>query len=176
MDQAAREDAHGLEALYAVHRPELLRFLIARTGDRAEAEDLLQELWIKVRLPCGAPVANGRAYLYRMAHNLALDRARESHRRQCRDRRWCDEKTGFAAAEPRDACPTAQDEMLAREEIALLVSALANLPDGARRAIELHKIQGLSHGEVVARLNISKSGVEKHMAVAMKYLRRALLD
>nr|WP_299597989.1 sigma factor-like helix-turn-helix DNA-binding protein [Sphingomonas bacterium] len=49
------------------------------------------------------------------------------------------------------------------------------MPEGARRVFELHKIQGLSHSDVARQLGISKSGVEKHMAVAMKYLRRAML-
>lgn len=66
--------------------------------------------------------------------------------------------------------------MVERDEAARLASAIAHLPDGARRVLRLHKIEGLSHGEVAARLGISKSGVEKHMAVAMKYLRRLLAD
>jgi DNA-directed RNA polymerase specialized sigma24 family protein len=40
--------------------------------------------------------------------------------------------------------------------------------------LRLHKFDGLSHGEVAARLGISKSAVEKHMAVAMAHLRRLL--
>lgn len=75
-----------------------------------------------------------------------------------------------------DASRNAEEAMLEREETRLLVTAMATLPEGARRAFELHKLEGLSHGEVAARLGISKSGVEKHMAVAMKYLRRAMRD
>ncbi|PZU09749.1 RNA polymerase sigma factor [Sphingomonas sp.] len=167
-----------LEALYGVHRQELLRFLVARTGDPADAEDILQELWIKAMQPGSAPIAHGRAYLYRMAQNLIVDRLRETQRRMRRDRAWSDQSVGFVAAgqEPADEAMGAEDIMLEREEAARLASALGTLPDGARRAFELHRIQGLSHGEVAARLGISKSGVEKHMAVAMKYLRRAMLD
>jgi RNA polymerase sigma-70 factor (ECF subfamily) len=78
--------------------------------------------------------------------------------------------------DPPDPRADALEQMAAREEAARLASAIANLPDGARRAFQLHKIDGLSQGEVAARLGISKSGVEKHMAVAMKYLRRALRE
>lgn len=172
------DDAQGLETLYRAYRAELLRFLVARTGDAGEAEDILQELWIKVRAPGGGPVANGRAYLYRMAQNLVVDRLREQQRRMRRDRRWSDERTDFAnvTEEAADGAANAEEQILHREETALLASAVANLPEGARRAFQLHKIEGLSHAEVAARLGISKSGVEKHMAVAMKYLRRALLD
>ncbi|WP_232475935.1 RNA polymerase sigma factor [Flavisphingomonas formosensis] len=172
------DSTQGLEALYRAHRADLLRFLAARTGDASEAEDILQELWIKLRqLPAG-PVANGRAYLYRMAQNLVVDRLRERQRRMRRERVWSDDRTGHPAEgmEPADGSQNAEDLLLEREEAALLASAVTTLPDGARRAFELHKLEGLSHAEVAARLGISKSGVEKHMAVAMKYLRRALRD
>jgi RNA polymerase sigma-70 factor (ECF subfamily) len=169
---------NDLQSAYGVHHTELLRFLIARAGDRAEAEDLLQELWVRAQTQPSGPVANGRAYLFRMAQNLIVDRLRERQRRMARERRWSDQETGFASVgiEPVDQRLTAEEAMLDREEIAALVSAVATLPEGARRAFELHKLQGLSHGEVAARLGISRSGVEKHMAVAMKYLRRALMD
>ena len=171
-------ESDQLEVAYGVHRVELMRLLLARTGDRLEAEDLFQELWLKIKQnPCG-PVQNGRAYLFRMAQNLVVDRLRERQRRMERERRWSDAATDFAPSgiEPVDRGKTAEDAILDREEIATLTSAIANLPEGARRAFELHKVQGLSHAEVAAALGISKSGVEKHMAVAMKYLRRALMD
>jgi RNA polymerase sigma-70 factor (ECF subfamily) len=171
-------DNGGLEVLYGVHRADLRRFLIARTGDATEAEDVLQELWFKASNVQTGPIDNGRAYLYRMAQNLVVDRLREKQRRMARERHWNDQATDFAAAgiEPVDRSQTAEDAILAREEVATLVSAIANLPDGARKAFELHKLDGFSHAEVAERLGISKSGVEKHMAVAMKYLRRALQD
>ncbi len=172
------EDVQGLEALYHAYRADLRRFLIARTSDAGEADDILQEIWIKLRTPAGGPIANGRAYLYRIAHNLVIDRLRERQRRMRRERLWSDQRTGHAppGTEPIDIGTSAEDEMLDREEVALLASALATLPEGARRVFELHKLNGMSHAEVAGQLGISKSGVEKHMAVAMKYLRRALMD
>lgn len=170
------EQAHTLDALYGVHREALLRFLVARTGDREEAEDVLQELWLRARQPGGQPVANGRAYLYRMAQNLVIDRLREKQRRARREWIWSEDKSGGTrqGSEPADAALNAEETILAREEAALLASAIATLPEAARHAFELHKIEGLSHAEVATRLGITKSGVEKHMAVAMKYLRRAM--
>lgn len=172
------EPVRTLDTLYGVHRDELLRFLLARTGTREDAEDLLQDLWIRARQQAGAPVANGRAYLYRMAQNLVIDRLRERQRRGRRERSWQDGRTtgGCDAAEPVDPARPADEQLIEREEVALLASALATLPDGAGRVFELHKLKGLSHAQVAAALGISKSGVEKHMAVAMKYLRRALAD
>jgi RNA polymerase sigma-70 factor (ECF subfamily) len=171
-------ELQGLEACYRDFRAELLRFLIARTGDSGEAEEILQDIWIRLRQTPTGPIANSRAYLYRVAQNLVVDRVREKHRRMQRERRWLDDRTGHApeGGEPADPAQTAEAAMLAHEETARLLSALTTLPEGARRVFELHKIEGLSHARVAERLGISKSGVEKHMAVAMKYLRRALLD
>lgn len=171
-------DSQGLEAVYRGIGADLLRFLVARTGDSAEAEDLMQELWIKLQNPAAGPVAHGKAYLYRMAQNLIVDRLRERRRRQRREQAWYGERLGHepGGIEPSDPGRNAEQEMLDREESAAIASAIANLPPGARRAFELHKLQGLSHADVAAELGISRSGVEKHMAVAIKSLRRTLLD
>jgi RNA polymerase sigma-70 factor (ECF subfamily) len=167
----------GLAGLYVQHRAEILRFLRARTRDPAEAEDVLQDLWIKLREGRVGPVGNGRAYLFQMANNLVLDRARERRRRMLRDQTWSEQAAGFTVGEAAVAPEPRPDEaLLAAEELRQLTSALQNLPEAARRAFCLHKIDGHSHVEVAARLGISRSGVEKHIAVAMKHLRRALLD
>ncbi|HEU4959281.1 MAG TPA: RNA polymerase sigma factor [Sphingomonas sp.] len=168
----------ALSALYRHHRAELLRFLVARTGDAAEAEDILQDVWMRAGGQRAGSVEHWRAFLFRTAHNLYIDRLRERRRRAARERRWSEEAHGPIAAgeEVADRDPAADEAIAAREEAARLASAIANLPEGARRAFELHKIDGLSHGEVAQKLGISKSGVEKHMAVAMRHLRRMLAD
>lgn len=170
-------EAGGLEAVYQQYRAELLRFLTARTGQAAEAEDVMQEMWLRLQGGASGPVAHPRAYLYRMGQNLVLDRRREAERRERRDKLWVEMAAGAeATGDMADARPDALEAMLEREEAAQLASAIANLPEGAGRAFRLHKIDGLSHGEVASRMGISRSGVEKHMAVAMKYLRRALAE
>jgi RNA polymerase sigma-70 factor (ECF subfamily) len=168
----------GLVRLYEAHRAEILRYLRARTGDAAEAEDVVQELWLKLQSAGSGPVANGRAYLFRMAHNLVLDRLRERHRRRVRDSSWSIERSAGATVDGDLVDPggSVEDGLLTSEELSRLTAAIEQLPVGARRAFCLHKFDGLSHGEVAAQLGISRSGVEKHIAVAMKHLRQALVD
>ncbi len=156
-------------------RGELLRFLTARLGDAGSAEDALQELWLRLQAMDSGPVANARAYLYRAAQNVALDIVRTRQRGIARDGQWA-AAHGGSGAEPVDLSPDAEAAMLAREEAAALASAIAALPEAAGRAFRLHKFDGLSHAEVAARLGISRSGVEKHIAVAMAHLRRAMKD
>jgi RNA polymerase sigma factor (sigma-70 family) len=166
----------GLLLLYAQHRAELLRFLRARCGGAAEAEDVVQDLWVRLQTQCVGPVANGRAYLYRMANNLVLDRVREQRRRARRDQQWSEASQLIdpAAGEAAAPDPSPPDELIELEQRRQLESAVASLPEGARRAFSLHKVQGWSHAEVAAHLGISTSGVEKHIAVAMKHLRQLL--
>ena len=55
-----------------------------------------------------------------------------------------------------------------------LAEAIGQLPPGAARVFKRHKLDGLSHGEVAAELGISRSAVEKHIAVALRHLRELM--
>jgi RNA polymerase sigma-70 factor (ECF subfamily) len=167
-----------LSSLYGHHRAELLRFLTARTGDLAEAEDILQEVWVRAGAQPPASIEHWRAYLFRTANNLVIDRLRARRRREARERRWSEDMHGpiSGTEEVIDSADPVDLAIEAREEARRLASAIDGLPEGARRVFELHKIDGLSHAEVAAKLGISRSGVEKHMAVAMKHLRRLQAD
>ncbi|QGN56513.1 sigma-70 family RNA polymerase sigma factor [Novosphingobium sp. Gsoil 351] len=169
-----RAAAGGLAAVYAASRAELLRFLAARCGDATEAEDVLQELWLKLEVGAPGPVANARAYLFRMANNLVLDRRRSQHRAMARDRAWAGE--GAAIDERPDPAPLADETLVKREEAEVLARAIAALPPGAQRALRLYRFDGLDQGEVARTMGISRSGVEKHLALAMRQLRAALAD
>jgi len=166
----------GLAAIFDASRAELHRFLVARSGNEADADDLLSELWVKVRNSHPGPIVNGRGYLFRMANNLHLDSLRERRRREARDREWSEQRHGPEAlgAEVADTSMNAEQQLVARDSEARLADAIAKLPPGARRVLVMHKIEGRAHGEVAALLGISRSAVEKHMAVAMTHLRRLL--
>lgn len=167
----------GLSELLSRDRGDLLRFLTVRCGTAEEAEELLQDLWIRVSSHRSGPIANGRAYLFRTANNLVIDRRRSQRRAMARDRLWLDEEAGHAAPEQRpDGAEAADDAIIRFEEASILHAAIADLPSGARRALTLHRFQGHSQGEVARIMGISRSGVEKHLALAMRHLRKALLD
>jgi RNA polymerase sigma-70 factor (ECF subfamily) len=172
------ERTPDLSTLYDHHRAELLRFLAARTGDRAEAEDILQEVWVRAGAKPPDLIEHWRAYLFRTANNLVIDRLRARRRREARERHWSEDAYGplSGTEEVADLSETADLAIEAREEAQRLALAIESLPAGARRVFERHKIDGLSQAAVAVELGISRSGVEKHMAVAMKHLRRLLAD
>ena len=167
----------GLPALLNEHRRELERFLTARCGNANEAEDLFQELWLKVASAKTGPISNGRAYLFRMAQRLVLDRVRERTRRMRRERIWLDDGA-FAPSEcvQTDPSTNAETALLDEEEAKIVRQAIAQLPPGARRALVLFRFEGHSQTTIASMMGISRSGVEKHIAFAMRRLRDALAN
>jgi RNA polymerase sigma-70 factor (ECF subfamily) len=66
--------------------------------------------------------------------------------------------------------PSAEAVVAGRQRLAALNAAVADLPDKTRTVFSLHKFEGLSYAEVAARLEISRSSVEKHMMDALRML------
>ena len=122
-------------------------------GCRDDAEDVLQDTWVRIDRSRSAPeVANPRAYLWTTARNMALDhlRARNSRRRVLTQDLVIEE-----------ANPSSEQILSHRQRIRHLEAIVRALPERQREAFILHKIDGLSHTEVAARLGISRSAVEK---------------
>ncbi len=166
----------GLHAVFAAERAALGRFVRARGVDPADVDDLLQDLWLRIGAAQTGPVGNARAYLFRMANNLVLDTRRGRRRAMARDHGWLAlEGHADAPAEARaDPAPDAETVMAHAQELALLRAAIDALPPGAARALRLHRIDGLPHADVARIMGISRSGVEKHLAVALRHLRQSL--
>lgn len=164
----------GLAAAYEAYRAELRRFLVARTGSPAEADDVMQELWLRIADARSGPIASPKSYLYRMAQNLVLDRRRAGLRRAEREREWADVALDQHPDRPEPAANSPEAEAIDAEFAEQVAAAVASLPPGAQRAFRMHKLDGLSHAETAAALGISRKGVEKHMATAFAHLRRAL--
>lgn len=161
---------------YLAKRANLVRFLAARTGSLAAAEDVAQELYLKLaglqaegRDPA-AGIGNPTALLYRMAMNLLLDRARGEARALARDTAW--RQTAHAAVGGVDVAdePPADEAAAAAQRLRRLVAAVADLPPQAGRAFRLHKLQGLSHAETARAMGLSVKAVEKHVSAALKAL------
>ena len=160
-----------LEA-YFQRRAALKRFFQARFGAASvEADDLMQDLYLKLAEQEDAGViANPGAYLYRLAHNLTLDRMRANQRALARDGDW--RLVNHACADREDVAdlPNPEAALGARLRLDRLVGAVAALPPQTGRVFRLHKFDGLSYAETAERLGISRSAVEKHMTTAFKRL------
>ena len=155
----------GLSAVLIANRAPLLRFLRAR-GAGEDAEDIFQELWLKVeRLVPEGPIADPRAYLFRMADNLMHDRVRASMRRAHRERAWSE--TGYDPA-GRDEAPSPERALEARERLQRVELALATLGERSQSIFRRFRIDGITQSRIAQEEGISVSAVEKHLQRAYR--------
>ena len=164
-------DPPPLIAAYLRKRADLVRFFTLRTGSAATAEDLVQDLFLKIQAS-GPPVdlQSPEAYLYRIGSNLMLDRLKQQRRQSVRDDNWDRQTRRGDSPESIAEQPPAEEALDARRRLTRLLAALDTLPPQAAAAFRLHKFEGLSHGETAARLGVSRSSVEKYMMSALRHL------
>lgn len=156
----------GLLAVFLSLRPELARFLRARGAQGTESDDLLQDLYLKLREGSVGPVAEPRAYLYRMANNLMIDMRRSAVRRMQREEAWTDAASGTEREV--DPQPSAERSLLARERLDAMGAAFAQLPDRTRDVFQRYRLRGEPQRAIAADLAISVSAVEKHLQRAYR--------
>lgn len=147
------------------HRDALHRFLISRCRDHSEAEDALQELWLKLT-SIAVPVAEPLAYLFRMADNLILDRRRSAQRRERRDEAWTD-LAGGGLGGASDA-PSPERALIAKRELEQVAQIFADLGDRTTEIFKSYRIDGVGQREIAEHHGISLSAVEKHLQKAYR--------
>ena len=116
----------GLEAVFLANRQRLLGFLAAHGAGDA-AEDLLQELWLRVSAAKAGPIAQPLSYLYRAANNLMLDRYRSVRQAAQRDADWTEAAT---TAPGRSDEPSGERRMISREQLEIAQATLDGRPWG----------------------------------------------
>jgi RNA polymerase sigma factor (sigma-70 family) len=155
----------GLSAVLLANRGALLRFLRAR-GAGDDAEDVMQDLWLKVdRLEAEGPIADPRAYLFRMADNLMHDRVRAAMRRTNREHAWGG--TGNDNGELDDT-PSAERALAARQRLRRVELALATLGERSQAIFRRFRIDGVTQVRIAQEEGISVSAVEKHLQRAYR--------
>lgn len=161
--------ADGLKAIFLGNRAALLRFLTARLRDATKAEDILQDVWIKLEdvVPAG-PIAEPLAYLYRIAENVARDRQRSSSRRRVREERWVNE--GAYAAEGREEALSPERRAIARDRLRRIEARLAELPERTRYVFGAFRLDGRAQKDIAEELGVSLSAVEKHLQRVYKII------
>lgn len=147
--------ADGLTAVFLARRAMLIRLFTARLGNLEEAEDLLQEMWVKIDGLSDYPVAEPAAFLFRVAANLATDRRIAATKRAARDTAWSE--LGPAA----DDVPNAERILIAKDEWRVVEAALNKMPERMATALRLSRIEGKPQRAIAEELGISVSGVEK---------------
>jgi RNA polymerase sigma factor (sigma-70 family) len=158
------------------HRAALHRYLRRFTSGAEDIEDLVQETYVRVyALPDYHAVNSSKALLFRIAHNLAVERARRQ-KSQATDSVADLELLSVYSSE---ASP--EEQIDARRRFDSFCAAVDRLPPLCRRVFILRKVYRLSHTEISEVLGVSHSTIEKHVAKGLvrcrDYLRElGLLD
>lgn len=165
---ARRLDEEALEAIYATFSPELYRYAFRLLGESQAAEDLVSETFyrlLRVLQAGGGPRDHLRAYLYRVAHNLAMDH----HRCHSLQEEPLNDK---ALQQPASTEPDqVVEQSLAQAEAR---TALWHLTPNQRQVITLKFFQGLNNQEVAAVLNKPVGAVKSLQHRALNALHRML--
>lgn len=156
-----------------LHGAELRRHLVRMLGSEADADDVLQDVWITAhrRPPEDGPGSNVRAWLYRVATNAALDRLAVDRRRSCAvDRRRLHLVPDSRPA-PDDFLGKLDDDVRRRVR-----EKVAALPRKQRAAVWLRWAEGADYRAIARKLESSEESARANVYQGMKRLRRELFE
>jgi|CXWL01.1.fsa_nt_gi RNA polymerase sigma-70 factor (ECF subfamily) len=166
---AAAGDARAADALVRRHLPRMLGLARRVLSDATEAEDVAQEVFLRVwrEAPRWRPgAAKFETWMHRVALNLCYDRLR-------RRRERTDPDAGLGVA---DAAPLASEVWLAQQRAAKVHQALAKLPERQRAAIALVHFQELGNVAAAEALEVSVEALESLLSRGRRAMKAALAD
>jgi RNA polymerase sigma-70 factor (ECF subfamily) len=177
----AHGDGSAFERLYARHKGPTFRYLLRHTSDRAAADELHQDVWLKVVRARDRYVVDARftTWLYTLARHRLVDhwRAQRGVRFTSLDDDGSDgaldnSTHGASSAEGADPLELVIDAQAGRR----LVTALAAVPAPQRDAFLLHVEAGLSLGEIASLTNVPAETIKSRLRYAYRRLRATLED
>ena len=144
-------------SLFEEHNAALIRFLSARLPSEEEAKEIAQEAYVKLLgLDEPAAINHFRAYLFRVAANLAANRLKQQHRRA--------ELRNMALVGAPKSSPSPERTLHARQVLAVFEEAVQELPAKCRTAFLLRKVHQLSTRETGERMGLTGRMVRLYVA------------
>lgn len=155
-----------LARLLLAERNAMLRQVRRIVGSDA-AEDVAQKLWLKIQnVRDDPPILNKRAYLYRLAHNLAVDHVQNDQRQA-------------TVAERAEALLWGADFELgperiieSRDMLEQIRAAIIALPEPTRTILRLTRLEGKTQRETAELVGVTTTTVENHLRRALSHLGR----
>lgn len=156
-----------IQILPTKHR--LFRLALRIVGNPAEAEDVVQEVFIKIwdRRADFSDIQNVEAFCMRMTKNLAIDKTRSKHKRTQSLGQGLD-------FENHSANPHQSAEM--SDTLARIERLMGSLPDKQRLTMQLRDIEGMTYDEIAKALDIPLNQVKVNLFRARKQIKEALIN
>jgi RNA polymerase sigma-70 factor, ECF subfamily len=172
-------DVAAFDRIYGRHRGGVYRYLLRHCRDRATAEELHQDVWLKLIAARARFDAAARftTWLYSLARNRMIDHWRRNPAQRLVSLDDDGDGRGIGELlEDSDPAGNPQGAATVLQESALLVAALAALPAAQRDAFLLHVEGGLAVGEIAALTSTPAETVKSRLRYAYKRLRASLGD
>jgi RNA polymerase sigma-70 factor (ECF subfamily) len=168
--KTGKEDAQRWAELDTRFRTPLLAYFVRRVADRAEAEDLTQEVFARLSRQNSQPEAV-QAYLFVTAANLLKDRARLRATHHT-DAHHSLDAAAAAAQSPRNLVEDRDPErvLAGKDTLRELVTGLQALSERTRDIFILARVEHMHQGDIAKLFGISVSAVEKHIMKALNHL------
>lgn len=167
-ERAAEPHARLIETLFREHNDSLLRFLAARLGSHHEAKEVAQEAYVRLlQLDTPGAVSFLRAFLFKTASNLAVDRLRTRGYRERPATLEFFEQLPYAA--------TPEREVGGAQEIELLQRLLEELPAKCRYAFVMNKFHGRDVESIAKDMQMTGTMVRRYILRALIHCRAGLL-
>jgi RNA polymerase sigma-70 factor (ECF subfamily) len=177
MARIAKGDDDAFEILVNRHQTSVLNLIYRFIGDRTQAKDLAQEVFIRVWQAAKSyePKAKFTTWIYQITTNLCLNELKSARRRRWFSFHRSDEENENTIEETfSDGAPSAEDLLLAKERSRQISDALQSLPDNQRMALVLKRYDGLSYQEIAQMLNCSIPAVESLIVRAKRTLQKKI--
>ena len=167
-------DAGAFEELYKRHKGALFRFVLRSIRDRAIAEELYQEIWMRAIEARGRYEVQAKftTWLFTIAHNRLVD-----HWRKRGLTLVALDEEGAAQAEPAATADFEPHRQLeAKQGLARFARALEALPPAQREAFLLHEEAGMSVAEIARATGTGEEAAKSRLRYALSKLKEAMQD
>lgn len=152
--------------LFMAHARHVRNFLYYKGAKSDEAEDLMQEAYLRLWRECSkVPAEKAKSFLFRVAHNLFLDA--KKHEQVVLRFQQRSPNTDQENEDP-------QFIMETNELQQKLESAIAQLPEKQRTVFLMNRMDKMTYAEIAERLELSVKAVEKRMSQALAKMRKVL--
>jgi RNA polymerase sigma-70 factor, ECF subfamily len=178
MLQVKAGDEQAFAYLVQKYRRPMMSFMYRMAHNSAAAEDLAQEVFLRVYRSRGNYEASAKftTWLYRIATNLAVNYARDTRHQRAENTVSLDEPddhTGLTLDLPGRSL-TAEEMLLRRERLAAIRQRVQALPERQRLAVIMHKYQQMDYRQIAEVLKLSESATKSLLFRAYETLREQL--
>jgi RNA polymerase sigma-70 factor (ECF subfamily) len=180
MLRVAEGDEAGFNYLATKYHRPMIHFLYRMVGNQAVAEELAQEVFLRVYRARSSYRAEARftTWLYRIATNLAVNHARDTKHERSAQTIYLDapdEETG-STPDVADDEPSVEQRLMRDERMAAIRTHVMALPERQRMAVLMHKYQGMDYRQIGDVLKLSESATKSLLFRAYQTLRDKLKE